>query len=196
LRDLVRMVVVLTVICTTSGVVLSYVNKATVAPREYQLLKYVQEPSIKAVLGSFNYDNDPIQDRLEVIVGKDEEGHPLKVTVFPAKKGGKVLGVAYASKAKGYHDMIEVMVGVGPNAKLSGISIMSHSETPGLGARITEPQFTEQFAGLDLQTAKLTADGGQVDAVSGASYSSRGVVTAVDKALQEFAAIKKEAFKP
>jgi Na+-translocating ferredoxin:NAD+ oxidoreductase subunit G len=186
------MVVVLLVICTTSGVVLSYVNEATIAPREYQYIKFVQEPSIKAVLS--DYDNDPVKDRMQLNLGEDQEGNPVEKVVFPAKKDGKTFEVAYSAAAKGYHGPIEVMVGVDPEGTLTGISIMTHSETPGLGARIVEPKFTDQFAGLDLETTKLSAEGGKVDAVSGATFSTLGVITAVDDALEQFPQIKKEIF--
>ena len=167
MRDLIKMVVVLVVICTTSGVVLSYVNEATKAPREYQYIKFVQEPSMKAVLPG--YENDPIKDRMRVAVGEDDEGSPVEKVVFPAKKDGETFAVAYSSAAKGYHDLIEIMVGVKPDGTLTGVSIMSHTETPGLGARIVEPHFTEQFAGLDMDTSKLASEGGKVDALSGAT---------------------------
>jgi electron transport complex protein RnfG len=192
LRDLIKMVVVLLVICTTSGVVLSYVNEATIAPREYQYIKFVQEPSIKAVLS--DYDNDPVKERIKLVVGEDEEGKPVEIVVFPAKKGGKTQAIAYSASAKGYHDLIEVMVGVDPEGTLTGISIMTHTETPGLGARIVEPEFTDQFAGLDLETTKLSAEGGKVDALSGATFSTVGVITAVGDALEQFPQIKKETF--
>ena len=192
MRDLIKMVVVLFVICATSGVVLSYVNEATKAPREYQYIKFVQEPSMKAVLRDF--ENDPIKERINVVVGEDKEGNPIEKVVFPAKKGGKTEAVAFSATAKGYHDLIEVMVGVGPDGKLTGISIMSHTETPGLGARIVEEEFTGQFAGLDLDTAKLGAEGGKVDTLSGATFSTVGVITAVTEALEQFPKIKEEAF--
>ena len=192
MRDLIKMVVVLLVICTTSGVVLSYVNEATKAPREYQYIKFVQEPSIKAVLS--DYDNDPVKERIKLAVGEDEEGNPIELVVFPAKKGGKTQAIAYSAAAKGYHDLIEVMVGVDPEGKLTGISIMTHTETPGLGARIVEPEFTDQFAGLDLETTKLSAEGGKVDTLSGATFSTVGVITAVGAALEQFPQIKKETF--
>jgi len=192
LRDLIKMVVVLLVICTTSGVVLSYVNEATEEPREYSYIKFVQEPSMKAVLG--DYDNDPVKERIKLVVGEDEEGNPVEVVVFPAKKGGNTEAIAYSAAAKGYHDLIEVMIGVGPEGTLTGISIMTHTETPGLGARIVEPEFTDQFAGLDLDTTKLAAEGGKVDTLSGATFSTVGVIAAVSAALEQFPQIKKETF--
>ena len=192
MRDLIKMVVVLFVICSTSGVVLSYVNEVTEEPREYSYIKFVQEPSMKAVLS--DYDNDPIKERIKLAVGEDEEGNPVEVVVFPAKKGGKTEAIAYSAAAKGYHDLIEVMIGVTPDGTLTGISIMTHTETPGLGARIVEPEFTDQFAGLDLDTTKLAADGGKVDTLSGATFSTVGVIAAVGAALEQFPQIKKETF--
>jgi len=192
LRDLVKMVVVLTVICGASGFVLSYVNEATKAPREYQLLKYVQEPSIKAVLPE--YDNDPIKDRVEMDAGKDAKGQPVKRNIFPAKQGGKTVAVAYGSAANGYHGPIDVMVGIDGEGNLTGISIMTHTETPGLGARVVEPGFTGQFEGLQPGQVKLAAEGGKVDAISGATLSSKGVVTAVRQAIEFFPQVKKEVF--
>ena len=163
MRDLIKMVVVLTVICGASGLVLSYANKITKAPRQYQLLKYVQEPSIKAVLGS--YDNDPIKERIVIKTGKDEKGRPLEKNIFPANPDGKIMG----------------------------LSIMTHTETPGLGARIVEPAFTDKFKGLSLSPdLNLTAKGGKIDGVSGATHSSEGVVEAVRKALELFPEVKKE----
>lgn len=192
MRDLIKMVVVLFVICSTSGVVLSYVNETTQEPREYSYIKFVQEPSMKAVLS--DYDNDPIKERIKLAVGEDEEGNPVEVVVFPAKKGGETHAIAYSAAAKGYNDLIEVMIGVNPDGTLTGISIMTHIETPGLGARIVEPEFTDQFAGLDLDTANLSAEGGKVDTLSGATSSTVGVVTAVRAALEQFPQIEKETF--
>ena len=192
MRDLIKMVVVLFVICSTSGVVLSYVNEVTEEPREYSYIKFVQEPSMKAVLS--DYDNDPIKERIKLAVGEDEEGNPVEVVVFPSKKGGETQAIAYSAAAKGYHDLIEVMIGVGPDGTLTGISIMTHTETPGLGARIVEPEFTAQFAGLDLDTTKLAAEGGKVDTLSGATFSTVGVIAAVSAALEQFPQIKKETF--
>ena len=193
MRDIIKMVVVLTIICAASAFSLAYVKDVTQAPREYQLLKFVQEPSIKSVLSG--YDNDPIQDRIKLPAGKDEKGKEVFINVFPAKKDGKVIAVAFASAARGYHDLIDVMVGVDAKAALTGVSIMTHSETPGLGARVTEPQFTSQFNGMELSgDLNLTGKGGKVEGITGATLSSTGVVNAVRQALEEFPKIKKEVF--
>jgi electron transport complex protein RnfG len=191
LRDLIKMVVVLTAICSGSALVLSYANQATRNAREYQLLKYVKEPSIKAVLSG--YDNDPVVDRFSVKLGSDEKGKPLEKNVFPAKEGGNIIAFAYDSSASGYNGPIGVMVGLDMEGKITGIAIMTHAETPGLGARVVEPEFTKQFKGMTLtDDLNVSAAGGKIDGVSGATYSTKGVVDAVRKALELLPTVDKE----
>jgi electron transport complex protein RnfG len=191
LRDLIKMVVVLTAICSASALVLSYANQATKGQREYQLLKYVKEPSIKAVLSG--YDNDPIKDRVTMELGKDDKGKPVQKNIFPAKSGGQVIALAYDSVATGYNGPVEVMVGIDNEGKLTGVSVMTHSETPGLGARVVEAEFQDQFRGLEISDSlNVGADGGQIDAVTGATTSSRAVVKAVRSALELFQKVKEE----
>lgn len=172
------MVVVLTVICAVSGFSLALVRSFTKAPIEYSRLKFVKEPAVKAVLSG--YDNDPIKDRLTIPVGKNKKGKPINLIVFPAKKGGKTFAVAFEASAAGYHGDIGVMVGVDPaQKKLTGIAIVSHTETPGLGARIVEPNFTASFKGKPADKGLKVGD---VNALSGATVSTKGVVAAVNNA--------------
>ena len=194
MRDLVKMVVVLLIICSTSGVVLSYVEKVTEEPRGYSYVKYVQEPSMKALLSG--YENDPIKDRIQLTLGKDKKGKLIDKIVLPAIKDGKTFAIAYGASAMGYIDVVEVMVGFRPNGEVIGISVMRNIETPGLGSRIVEPEFTEQFKDIDLETNKLSGEGGKIDAISGATNSSTAVVEAVAVALKQFPQIQKEVFKP
>ena len=149
---------------------------------------------MKALLSG--YENDPIKDRIQLALGEDKAGKPIRKIVLPAKKDGKIFAAAYGASAMGYIDVIEVMVGFKPNGEVIGISIMTNIETPGLGSRISEPEFTEQFTGIDLETNKLSPEGGKIDAISGATNSSIGVIKAVNLALQQFPQIQKEVFKP
>lgn len=193
MRELLRMIFVVSVICAFSGLVLSFTNQATLAQRENQLLTYVQGPSIQAALMGREYDNDPIQDRFPLDLGKDERGDPLVITVFPARKAGQLVALTYASSGMGYGGEIDVMVGFDMDGRLSGIGIMTHAETPGLGARIQDAPFTEQFRGLDSKDGvRTTQEGGRVNSISGATLSSRGVVSAVDRAATIFPRVKEE----
>ncbi|MBM3709310.1 MAG: FMN-binding protein [Actinobacteria bacterium] len=78
------------------------------------------------------------------------------------------------------------------NYQIKGISILSNTETPGLGTRITEISFTDQFKGLGLEDISLSKDGGKIDAITGATISSRAVTNAVrDEIEKKIETIKK-----
>ena len=94
------------------------------------------------------------------------------------------------------------MLGVNPAGEITGIYILKHLETPGLGANIERPEFTEQFKGKSLANSKLvrgnlavTKDGGDIQALTGATISPRGVVQAVNWGLKVFEKHKGEILK-
>jgi electron transport complex protein RnfG len=186
MRDIVRMIVVLTVISAVSGLALSLVYRVTKGPIEYQTIKFVKEPAVKKVLSG--YDNDPILDRKKVVVGRDERGEPLEIWVFPAKREGETFAVALEGKGKGFHGLIGVMVAIGKDETLLDIGITSHSETPGVGSKVEEASFTDQFRGLSRSGAL------EVDGISGATYSSRGVIRAVEQAMGYVTTFREEIF--
>jgi electron transport complex protein RnfG len=186
MRDIIRMVVVLTSIAAASGITLSAIHRVTKGPIDYQTIKFVKEPAVKKVLTG--YENDPIADREQIVVGTDDRGRPVTLTVFPAKKAGETFAVAVEGSGKGYHGEIGVMVGVNREGKIMDIAITSHSETPGVGSRVTEASFTDQFRGLEAE-GEL-----EVDGISGATYSSRGVVAAVEQAAGSVEQFREEIF--
>lgn len=182
MRDIIKMAFVLTLICTVSGFLLALVHGFTKGPIEYAVLKNVKEPAIKAVLTGF--DNDPVKDLVKIPMGKDKKGKAVELKVFPAKKDGKTYAVAFETSANGYHGPIGVMVGIdAAKNDISGISIVSHSETPGLGARIVQTDFTDSFKDKSLEN-ELNKD--DINALSGATLSTNGVVAAVNQARDLF----------
>jgi electron transport complex protein RnfG len=85
------------------------------------------------------------------------------------------------------------MVGVKiTNDKIAGVSVTTHSETPGVGSRAkTDPSFVAQFKGLSLiDSFKVKGDGGKVDALSGATLTSRGISAALTQAVQIYERLK------
>jgi len=185
-RDILKMIVVLTLIGAASGLTLSAIHRVTAAPIEYQTIKFVKEPAVKKVLSG--YDNDPILDRKKIEVGTDPKGNPVTLTVFPAKKAGETFAVAVEGTGKGYHGEIGVMVGISTEGTILDIGITSHSETPGIGSRVTGVEYTDQYKGLPAKK------GVTVDAISGATYSSKGVVAAVNEAVGTVATFREEIF--
>lgn len=186
------MIFVLAVICAGSGLALSGVYEMTKEPIRMTELRELKKPAVQAVLKG--YDNKPLDEIVSITTGTDERGKPVKLVVFPAKKGGKTFAVAFESSAKGFGGDINVMVGINvANNKLTGISVVKHSETPGLGARIKdEPGFAKSFAGKPLGK-KLTK--GDINALSGATISTNAVLAAVNKAQATFAQYKNQMVK-
>lgn len=184
MREILHMIVVLSLICASSGAILVNLKQATRDKIEQQVLTYVQGPALLSVLE--NRDNDPITERVKM----------GDVTVFPAKRDGKLVGVALEAFAPGYSGDIGVMVGFDVNDdQLLGIGITTQTETPGLGTRVTKPAFTAQFKAHGLESMDLKARGGDVDGISGATFSSAGTVDAVRKAIEIYQGLKPEIHK-
>jgi len=178
MREMIKMIVVLTVLSTFSGGLLAALRDGTKDRIEYQQLKFVKGPAIKAILEGSS--NDPIVDRFKIT---DEDG--VERSFFIGVFNGEPDAVAFESSGKGFGGDIGLMVGVDTrDDKLLGVGVTTHSETPGVGARAkTDPDFVAQFKGMSLiDTFKVKADGGQVDALTGATVTSRGVSMALTDA--------------
>lgn len=183
--DILRMIVVLSALCGLSGFALSYLKMVTAPGIEEQVLTYVQGPAIHKVFTGL--DNNPIADRRAFSLPDGRE-----VRVFPARRGGLLVGVAIEDKGKGYGGDVGVMVGFNvADDTLAGIGTTELKETPGLGMRIAEPAFTGQFSGQKTPV-QLSAGGGVIDGVSGATISSAGAVGAVNNAAAVYARLKKD----
>ena len=129
------------------------------------------------------FDNEPSAESLSVELDGDA------VTVYPAKKGGQTVGYAVESfTSKGFSGTINIMVGFDMDGNIVGTSVISHAETPGLGAKMTEPAFYSQFEGKNPASFRLsvTKDGGDVDAITASTITSRAFCDAVDRAYRAF----------
>ncbi|MBW2576295.1 MAG: RnfABCDGE type electron transport complex subunit G [Deltaproteobacteria bacterium] len=177
MRELIKMVIVLTVLAVLSGGLLSGFRNATAARIEVQQLKFVKGPAITAILKGVS--NDPIEDRFAIKDGETER------KVFVGKFDDKANTVVLESFGKGYGGDIGLMVAINmEDDTIVGAAVTTHSETPGLGARAKgDPGFVSQFKSLSINDSfKVTADGGRVNAMSGATITSRAVCAAATEA--------------
>ena len=190
MKESLRLVVVLTLVCLIAALALAGVDRLTKEPRlEQKRLAHLK--AIKSVLPLFN--NDPLKDKKKI-----EE-----ITFYLGKKEGEIIGVAFSSKGEGYSGFITIMMGVSPkDDSITGIEILEHMETPGLGANIEKEEFKNQFTEKSLANSKLVdgrlavkKDKGDIAALTGATISSRGVTEAVDKGLKVFLKHKEEILK-
>jgi electron transport complex protein RnfG len=186
MKDIARLVLVLTLIAAGAGLILSLVESVTREPiaeqRRQETLK-----ALKAVLPPI--DNSPDADTVSLVIGVDKKGRDVSRTFYRGRQGEALSGVAFKVTAPdGYSGNIEIMVGVDAEGTVSGVEILNHAETPGLGSKITEGWFKEQFKGKALAGAdwRVKKDGGEFDQITGATISPRAVVGAIRKGLEFF----------
>jgi electron transport complex protein RnfG len=191
----VKMIVVLTVIAGLAGLGLSFVDRSTaplIASNERQFTlrsinKAIPRTDTPDPCGSFDpaFDNAPDEDAVCVAGFK----------VYRARKGQEPLGLAIESVGdEAYSGTILVLVGLDLTGRTTGIEVLRHGETPGLGALITECRWRRQLVGKapGEMEWKVRKDGGDVDQLSGATISSRAMLDAVTKAQRLLAEHKDE----
>lgn len=115
----------------------------------------------------------------------DMSRYEFKNDIYTIYSDGTKVGYAFIAIGKGYGGDIDILVGLEDKTTIKGISIVSHLETPGLGNRITESFFTDQFAGVSIDDVALKRDGGEVDAITGSTLSSKAVIKAVSETALE-----------
>lgn len=105
--------------------------------------------------------------------------------VFEGKNGNEIKGYCVSVSPSGYGGAIGMIVGVSVDGTVSGIKIVEHSETPGLGARAGEDDFVSQFENKSapLAVVKAGAADGEINAISGATVTSNAVVSGVNEAV-------------
>ena len=185
MNEMIKMVVVLTILASVSGGLLAAVRNGTQEQIENQQLEFVKGPAIKMILAGSS--NDPIADRFKVA---DEN---FEKSFFVGKFDGKAKVLAFEGAGKGYGGDIGIMVGVNlEEDRIIGAAVTTHSETPGLGAMAKDdPAFVSQFKNLAItDVIKVTNDGGSINAMSGATITSRGVCAGVTDALSAYQKLK------
>ncbi len=180
MKEIFRLTLILTVITAVSAGVLAFVNQQTEQPIE-NALREEKMKALRNVLPPF--DNELTEDSILI---PDITGDTLEV--FRGKKDGKINGVAFPVLSHdGYSGDIEFMVGVNLDGVIQGIEILTHAETPGLGAKIQSEDFKTQFKTRGINNPELwevEKDGGVFKQITGATISSRAVTRAVYKGLK------------
>ncbi len=117
-------------------------------------------------------------DMTDYTYDKDED-------LYLIYSSGNLIGYAFLAKGKGYGGEIDILVGLEDENTVKGIRIVRHSETPGLGSRITGDFFLAQFKNINIDDVFLKSEGGKIDAITGSTISSKAVTEAVYKAAKE-----------
>lgn len=172
-----NMVLSLTLIALGAAICLGFVYEFTKKPIELSNLNKKLD-AIKLVVPEFT--NNPNDDMFKLPTG---DGDSLEI--YPAKKGEDIVGYAVNTYSKnGFAGIIRLMAGFKPDGTVINIRVLEQKETPGLGNKMTDPNFKDQFNDKDPAkfALKVKKDGGQVDAITAATISSRAFCDAVQRA--------------
>ena len=178
-----NMLLVLTGVTAISVALLAYVNQLTAEPiaeAEAQALS----DAVRAVVPGF--DNDPIAEQ------KIQKVNGVDYAVYPATKGGTYIGAAIEASTMGFGGTLRVLVGFDAEGNILDYSLLSHAETPGLGSK-ADTWFKKggkgDIIGMNPGKAPLAVDkdGGQVDAITASTITTRAFLSAVNAAYAAYA---------
>jgi electron transport complex protein RnfG len=131
----------------------------------------------------------PLADSFDAVYGEkviDDEGNKEIIYYRALDPSGNVVGYVFFKSQPGSQGLIDLAGGVDSAfTTLTGMKVMGHGETPGLGAKIVEPGFRAQFTNVAMADLKLSKDGGKIDAISGATISSKAVVAGLNGGVEE-----------
>lgn len=179
-KDILIPTVSLFVICLVVTALLAVTNMLT-APQIQKLSKETEDKTKAEVLASA----DEFSDALTVSAdGKD-------YTYYEGTASGDTIGYVFKTSAKGYGGDIDLMVGIDTSGKVTGVSILSISETAGLGMNAKNESFINQYIGKSgtIGVSKNGASDTEIQALTGATITSKAVTSAVNTALSLYSRI-------
>lgn len=167
-------------VCLVSSALLAAVYAVTKEPIEVANQAKTNN-AIAQVVPEF--EGDPVQGTIEV-GGKE-------YSYYAVSKAGQPVGYAITSSSTGYGGALVLMVGMTADRVVYNTTVLSQSETPGLGAKCVEPDFADQFKSFNPAEKKLSVkkDGGDIDAITASTITSRAYAKAVETAIAVYDAI-------
>ena len=172
-----NMVLCLFVICIVCSALLAVVYAVTAAP-----IQAAAEAKTNAAIAQVvpPFEGTPASDVISV------DG--TEYQYYTVSDGSGVAGYAIISSGSGFSGAVQVMVGFYPDGKIYNTAVLAQAETPGLGAKCTEPAFRDQFRDFDPAVKKLsvTKDGGDVNAITASTITSRAFCDALNGAVRVF----------
>lgn len=178
IKEILIPTVALLIICLVATALLAGTNSVT---KEKIALNAVETEKASRMLvlpeGKEYGEVTALENGLTYCVGTDENGAEA--------------GYVFTAGAKGYGGTVSVMVGLDMNGTITGVEILSHSETPGLGANSVKPEFKNRFVGKagQLTVDKNSNDGQNVQAITAATITSKAVTSAVNAVTAAYAEI-------
>ncbi len=190
--SLMNMVLVLTLVAVIMGGILAFVNHLTEGPINEQKEKALAD-GIKTVMC---VDNLQVA-KTDEVKQNDAKGKELTYTIYQIKDAqGNDLGAAVESTTGGFGGDLKVLVGFDPEGNILGYTLLEHAETPGLGAKadkwFQKGQKGDIIGKNPAEPLTVSKDGGQVDAITASTITSRAFLLAVNNAYKAYKATPAE----
>ncbi len=183
-----NMALVLTGVAVITGGILAYVNNLTSGPIAQQKEKALAD-GIKAVMGG----GELSVAKTDTVRQNDEKGKEMTYIIYQTQNSQKKdLGAAVESTTQGFGGDLKILVGFDPEGNILGYTLLEHAETPGLGAKAD--QWFQKGAKGDIigknpkEQLVVSKDGGQVDAITASTITSRAFLLAVNNAYKAYKA--------
>jgi len=176
MKEMLKITFPLVVIFVVAGVIMGLTYQRTY-PDRFQAEKKEKEDALKEMAPDAT---DPIKPAGTWSVNNKQYEY------YQATAGGKSVASIAETAGKGYSSFIKMLVSLGPDMKIRDVKILDMNETPGLGDQVYEKSFLDQFKGKSLPQIVLIKGETKenIQAISGATYSSRGVTNGVKDAVQ------------
>jgi electron transport complex protein RnfG len=180
--SLINMLAVLTGVTAVSVALLAFVNELTKGPIEQANAKALSDAISQVVPG---FTNNPIVEKKTQVV------NGTTYTIYPGLKDGQPIGAAVEAAAMGFGGELKVLVGFNEKGDIIDYSLLSHAETPGLGSKAADWFKKGQkgdIVGKNPGQAllRVTKDGGDIDAITASTITSRAFLNAVNAAYAAF----------
>lgn len=181
-----NMVMVLVGVALITGCILAYVNHATEGPIAEQKEKTLAD-GIKTVMGG----GELTVAKTDTVRQNDEKGKEMVFIIYNTNDAKEnYLGAAVESTTGGFGGDLKVLVGFDPKGNILGYTILEHAETPGLGAK-ADKWFQKDGKGNIIgknpsEALVVKKDGGQIDAITASTITSRAFLKAVNQAYKAY----------
>ncbi|HHV96197.1 MAG TPA: RnfABCDGE type electron transport complex subunit G [Clostridiaceae bacterium] len=184
MRDMIKPSLVLFLVCLFVTAALAFTYNIT-----KDKIAHADEESIRReVLAEADVFNLVDEAQIKSIIGDNADLEIVKA-VYEGKKDDETVGYVYSVTNKGYGGDINLIIGINAAGTITGVKVVEHSETAGLGSKVAEEDFLSQFKGITPQSNlkivlnKANGKDEEIVAVSGATISSKAVMAAVQSAL-------------
>lgn len=181
MKEIVKPSLILLIITAVAALLLGVVSETTKEAIAAQTAK-TEQTAMEAVLPGENLEFETLVDASKM-TDSEKADLGIVVKVSKALSGGQLYGYVITTAPSGFGGAVNTMVGVDAENTITGLRVLSHAETPGLGAKSTEPSFYEQFTGKS-GTLAVTKDGGEINAITSATITSRTVTDGANAALK------------